>query len=303
MFSLKPILVDQKIELPQCMYKLKPVNSNSHESMQDSINNSEKSELEVLEEKQNRVLKKLEELKKTLISMRGDLKLCSKPAQPQQKPSTGCKVLKTSIEVANLSDIVINVHPSKVPFSILAFKNLWKGRLNISVDVFTHSTINASEVTKIAKDFVEKVSAPAEDDNLPTLKVTIIWKDVETTQMFTSPALLPIYGEVNIIRYLNRVGPNEFSYEADNQFANQTDTVLDICYQLSRKSSTKERQQSVQQLSQLLGKNQFFNDSSSFSVADIAVSSTLKKFFASNAKEVPANLASWLQKVSTIAGY
>lgn len=249
----------------------------------------------MLEEKQNRILKKLEDLKKTLISMRGDLNLCNKPAQqPQQKKSPS-----GSIDTSNLSEIVINVNPAKVPYSILAVKNQWKGRLNMSVDFFTHSTV--PELTKTARDFAKKASSPIELNNLPTLKVTIIWKDVDTTQMLTSPTSLPIYGEVNIIRYLNRVGPSEFWYEVDNHFANQTDSVLDICYQLSKKSSAKERQQSAQQLSQRLGKAQFYNESSSLCVADIAVSSTLKKFF--NAKEVPANLASWLQKVSSITGY
>lgn len=261
-----------------------------------------KSEVDVLEEKQNRILKKLDELKQTLISMRGDLQLCSKPQQPQQKSSSGSKVVKTPIDVANLSEVVINVHPTKAPFSILALKNQWKGRLNLQAEIFTHSSVKESDFTKIAKDFVDKVSAPVEQNNLPTLKVTIIWKDVETTQMITSPVILPVYGEVNIIRYLNRVGPSEFWYEADNHFANVTDTVLDVCYQLSKKSSVKERQQCVVQLSQRLGRGEFFNESSSLSVADIAVSSTLKKFFA-NAKELPANLSSWLPKISSVAGY
>lgn len=321
MFSLKPILVDQNIELPSCMYKLKPVNPDLAGNMEGSINNSvsacislklfarqnnnktfqDKSEVDVLEEKQNRILKKLDELKQTLISMRGDLNLCNKPAQSQQKSSSGSSV-KKPIDVANLSEVVINAHPSKAPYSILALKNLWKGRLNLQAEIFTHSTVKESDFTKTAKDFSVKVSAPVEANNLPTLKVTIIWKDVETTQLLTSPVILPIYGEVNIIRYLNRVGPNEFFYEADNHFANVTDSILDVCYQLSKKSSVKERQQSVQQLSQRLGKSQFFNDSSSLSVADIAVSSILKKLFV-NAKELPANLSSWLQKVSPIAGY
>lgn len=47
MYSLKPILVEQNIELPPCMYKLKPVNFESPGNMQESINknvseNSEK---------------------------------------------------------------------------------------------------------------------------------------------------------------------------------------------------------------------------------------------------------------------
>lgn len=261
-----------------------------------------KSEVDVLEEKQNRILKKLDELKQTLIAMRGDLNLCNKPAQIQPKSSSGSKVNKKPIDVSNLSEVVINVHPSKAPFSIIAFKNLWKDRLNLQAEIFTHSSVKEADFTKIAKDFVEKVTKPIEQNNLPTLKVTIIWKDVETTQMLTSPVILPVYGEVNIIRYLNRAGPNEFNYEADNHFANVTDSVLDICYQLSKKNSVKERQQCVQQLSQRLGKSQFFNDSSCFSVADIAVSSSLKKLSASS-KELPANLSSWLQKVSQVAGY
>lgn len=40
MYSLKPVLVDHNIELPTCMYKLKPVNANLIGNMQGSNNNS-----------------------------------------------------------------------------------------------------------------------------------------------------------------------------------------------------------------------------------------------------------------------
>lgn len=182
-------------------------------------------------------------------------------------------------------------------------KNLWKGRLNLQANVYTHSTVKESDFSKLAKDFSEKVSAPVESNNLPTLKIVIIWKDVDTTQMQTSPVNVPVYGEVNIVRFLNRVGPSEFWYETDNHFAALNDSILDVCYQLSKKLSVKERQTFVSVLSQRLGKGQFYNDSSSLSVADVAVSSTLKKVFLNNPKEMPANLSSYLQKVSTIAGY
>lgn len=263
------------------------------------------SELDLLEQKQSRILKKLDELKQALIAMRGDLNLCAKPAQQpkQQKPSSGSSAVKKPIDVSHLVEVVINVHPKNVPFSILAFKNLWKGRLNLQADVFTHSTVQESDFTKVAKDFAEKVASPVAQNHLPTLKVTIIWKDVETTQMLTSAVSVPVYGEVNIIRYLNRVGPSEFWYEADNHFANLSDIVLDICYELSKQHSAKERQSFVQLLSQRLGKSNFYNDSPSLAIADVAVSSVLKKLFASNVKELPANLSTWLQKVSPVAGY
>lgn len=238
--------------------------------------------------------------------MRGDLKVCNKPAQqkaqtmPQAKPASS--VMKP-IDVSNLSEVVINVHPTNVPFSILALKNIWHGRLNVQVYVFTHSSVQESDFTSAARDFAAKVSVPVVQNNLPTLKITIIWKNVETTQMLTSPVAIPVYGEVNIIRFLNRVGPNEFWYEQDNHFANQSDIILDICYELSKKHSTKERASYCQILSQRLGKSNFYNDSSSLSIADVAVSSMLKKLFANNFKELPANLSSWLQKISKHAGY
>jgi len=174
--------------------------------------------------------------------------------------------------------------------------------LNLQVDVFTHSSIQESSFSDVARNFAAKISTPAENASLPTLKLTVIWKDVETTQMVTSPSkLIPVYGEVNIIRFLNRIGPNELCYENDNSFANNSDAILDICYMLSKKHSAKERQQHVQLLSQRLGKSQFFSNASSLAIADIAVSSILKKVF--DVKELPANLSSWLQKISALAGY
>lgn len=309
MYPLKPILTEQNIDLPTSMYKMKPINTNIMENSCDSKNNcAEKSQVELLEERQNRILKKLDELKETLLSMRGDLKLCSKPAQqPQsQQKSTKVKVQKKPIDVNNLAEIVINVHPKNIPYSILAFRNSFKDRLYLDVDVFTHSSISDSDFNELTKDFTEKIKKPLENTaKLPTLKITIIWKDVETTQFISSPSkFIPIYGEINIIRYLNRVGPSEHYYEIDDFQANLHDQVLDICYQLSKKHTDKERQQYIQQLSQRLGKDQFYNNSSSLSISDIAVSSILKKLYANNnVKGMPANLTNWLQKITPIAGY
>lgn len=113
----------------------------------------------------------------------------------------------------------------------------------------------------------------------------------------------PIYGEVNVIRYLNRIGPNEFVYDIDNHQANSADTTLDICYQLSKKLSVKERQYNLQLLTQRLGKSKFFNDSNVLAIADIAVSSIVKKLCSSNMKEMPAALTSWLTQVASVTGY
>ncbi|KAL7035468.1 hypothetical protein ACKWTF_008390 [Chironomus riparius] len=310
MYSLKPILTQQNIDLPSCMYKMKPVNSNIIENSCNSKNNSEKSEVELLEDRQNRILQKLDELKQTLLSMRGDLNACSKPAQQniqnqQQQKAAKVKIQRKQIDVNNLAEIVVNVHPKNIPYSILAFRNLFKDRLFLDVEVFTHSSISNADFNDLTRDFTDKITKKLDYvEKLPALKVTIIWKDVETTQFISSPSkFIPVYGEINIIRYLNRVGPSEHYYETDHFQANYHDQVLDVCYQLSKKHSDKERQQYIQHLSQRLGKDQFYNSASSLSISDIAVSSILKKLYANDFKRMPANLSNWLNKISPIAGY
>lgn len=239
------------------------------------------------------------------MSMRGDLSVPQKQAQQLNQIKTGSqqKIKKKPLDANNLADIVINVHPRNVPYSLLALKNQWQGRLRLQAEVYTHSSIPESEVTAAAKDFAQKITE-TDGRQYVTLKVTIIWKDIATTEMISSPGkLIPVYGEINIIRFLNRIGPNEFYYEIDNHVANLHDQVLDICYQLSKKQTKKDQQQFVKQLSQKLGNNQFYNGSDSLSISDVAVSSILKKIFAENLKELPANLQSWLQQISLVAQY
>lgn len=40
MYTLKPILTEQNIDLPSCMYKMNPVNTNIIENYNSSKNNS-----------------------------------------------------------------------------------------------------------------------------------------------------------------------------------------------------------------------------------------------------------------------
>lgn len=125
---------------------------------------------------------------------------------------------------------------------------------------------------------------------------------VEESQMVTgSSKFVPILGEVNILRYLNRIGPNELSYEDQGQLTTTNDAILDICYQLAQKLSPKERQNHLQQLNQRLGKQKFFNGENGVSIADLAVSSVLKN--SSTGKELPGSLGSWQARTKLIVGY
>lgn len=64
------------------------------------------SEVEILEQRQRRILEQLDDLKKTLLAMRGDLNLCNKPQQPsQQKPAA-------VQNASNVKKLPIDVSPS-----------------------------------------------------------------------------------------------------------------------------------------------------------------------------------------------
>jgi aminoacyl tRNA synthase complex-interacting multifunctional protein 2 len=209
------------------------------------------------------------------------------------------------IDTSLLSDIVINANPDNIPYGILALKNLWKDRLQIVADTYVHSTI--ANFPENAVKFSEMLSKRDNASKLPALKTTIIWKDTDVTSMVSSASkYVPIYGEINIMRYLNRVGPKEFNYDkSSNAFqATVDDSVLDMCYVLSQKETThKERQFYLQQLNQRLGKQKFFNGNDELSFVDMAVSSVLKQLSTKNPKDLPGNLPGFLARVSVKAGF
>ena len=75
-----------------------------------------------------------------------------------------------------LQDFVVNASPEYVPYSLLALKNLWKDRLNLQVECFTHSTV--PKLSEEALAFQNAVTASGTAAaNLPRIKVTLIWKN------------------------------------------------------------------------------------------------------------------------------
>jgi aminoacyl tRNA synthase complex-interacting multifunctional protein 2 len=75
-----------------------------------------------------------------------------------------------------LTDIVINASPDAIPYSLLTLKNLWKDRLNIEIQCYTHSTV--ASLSEEAKNFQNLVQNN-QTTKLPKLKVVLIWKTGE----------------------------------------------------------------------------------------------------------------------------
>lgn len=117
--------------------------------------------------------------------------------------------------------------------------------------------------------------------------------------MISSPTMyVPIYGEVNIIRYLGRVGPPEYRYE-DSPLCNEIDAVLDICYQLLRCTTVKSKASMLKILNNRLQKQQYFGGDK-MSVADIGVHSSLKRMPSINDNDLTPALREWRKRASKV---
>lgn len=314
MYALKPVLKPVQVDLPSCMYAMKPVigSGTTGSSSSASQNSNDQETLQLLAAKQEKVLKQLAELREQLVSMKTELKLCSKPAQPSAgagsaTSQSGAKVdaKPQKIEPINLSylqDFVVNACPENIPYGLLALKKLWINRLNLQVECFTHSTVpklseEALHFQKVITGLEPKV------ENLPRIKVTLIWKNVGTyTEMITSPtAYVPICGEVNILRFLSRCGPNEFNYERQDDLT-EADSILDTCYLLINKQNVKDKKQILKTLNSKLGKVSCFGAAGQISLCDIAATSAIKQVHQVLGKDINPNMAKLVTRVSAEIG-
>lgn len=187
----------------------------------------------------------------------------------------------------------------------------------IDVKTFTHSTL--ADIGPAAREFEANLAKVAVNEALPKINVTLIWKNCkhelltvncnniylaylftgEHTEMISSPTMyVPIYGEVNIIRYLGRVGPVEYRYE-NSPLCNEIDAVLDICYQLLRCTTHKSQVAMVRLLDKRLNQQQYFGGSE-MSVADIGVYSSLIRMPAITDKDLTPALLAWRKRAKLI---
>ncbi|XP_034656861.1 probable aminoacyl tRNA synthase complex-interacting multifunctional protein 2 isoform X1 [Drosophila subobscura] len=328
MYELKTLLPQFDIKLPTCMYNLKnvslsaePTTSTSSVSCASfrlfqsasefsSSINSRKSipcalDLDFLGRqiqhilkddtvsvaiRQDKIIQQLQGLKTQLGKIRAGLGICGKTVQHTTAFQNG------RLKEVPLQDIVINGHPNFIPYALLALKNVWRDLYTVNVKTFTHSTM--ADIGPAAREFEAEMDKIPVNNALPNINVTLIWKNCEHTEMISSPTMyLPIYGEVNVIRYLGRVGPAEYRYEG-SPLCNEIDLVLDICYQLLRCSTHKAQVAMVRLLDKRL-KQQYFGGSQ-MSVADIGVHSSLIRIPTITDKDLTPALLAWRKRAKLV---
>ncbi|XP_039964006.1 probable aminoacyl tRNA synthase complex-interacting multifunctional protein 2 isoform X1 [Bactrocera neohumeralis] len=334
MYELKTLLPEYDIQLPTCMYPMKVLNnsvasevikadacsgfynSNGNPLATSAVNSlGPKKNVCALDldnlsaqiqnllkssndfgsvcARQEKVLKQLQDLKQQMANIRASLGLCQKG--PQHTGQTSLR--NGGLREEPLHDIVINGHPNFIPYALLALKNAWKDLFTIDVRTFKHSTM--PDIGKDASEFEKKLAQVKIDPSKPKVKVSLIWKNCEHTEMISSPTMyVPIYGEVNIIRYLGRVGPEEYRYE-DLPNCNEIDAVLDICYQLLRCNTSKNRASMLRALNLRLGKQKYFGGDK-ITIADIGVHSSLKRLPAITSKDLTPTLTEWQKRVQLV---
>lgn len=196
-----------------------------------------------------------------------------------------------------IEEVVLNANPKKIPYSLIALQAIWQNRLNLQVRCHTHSSIaNLPEPNQF---FSQQLGRQTPNPTLPTLNVTLIWKDVPTTELICAPtSFIPISGEINALRYFIRVGPNEFGYSNGNvQQTLETEQLLDTCHRLIQTVNGKERQALLRQIGTTIQKQQC-----STQISDIALSSAMKQLKVSD-KDITPDLSRWLKKTTTTYGY
>ncbi|XP_075159553.1 aaRS-interacting multifunctional protein 2 isoform X2 [Haematobia irritans] len=295
MYELKTLLPKFEIDVPKCMYEMKNLNTatlaDATSSSHLTVSNVSCDDTQSVVKRQEKVLQQLDDLKKQLAGIRSTLGLCQKGSQ---HTSFACSK-NGGLREEPLHDIVINGHPNFIPYALLALKNAWKELFTIDVKTFTHSTMN--DIGKDAKAFEEALKSVPVNPAKPKVNITLIWKNCEHTEMISSPTMyVPIYGEVNIIRYLGRVGPAEYRYE-ESLLCNEIDAVLDICYQLLRCTTPKSKANIVRTLNNRLQKQLYFGGEK-MSIADIGVHSSLRRMPSITDKDLTPALIEWRKRVA-----
>lgn len=307
MYHMNPIITsDIHIEYPTSMYKLKPISTDdSTEIFGNNLNlvgkdladqtKVKNTDMEELEFRQETILKHLNELKDRLTLMQEQLKICNKQAV-SLLASKAAKVTPTTqkpIDSANLREIIINANPSNIPYSLLALKKLWTHRLSVTLQFYTHSTV--SGLTQPAINF-QNLCTAHQSTSSANLNITLIWKNIDNIEMINGSSS-PVIGESNILRYLARIGPNEFNYESNGSNYNEIDSQLDLSELLISASTAKERQTIFKTLNTTLGKNEFFGGTepqiNDFSLASAVLQSKTEK-------EIPPPLLKWSRKIIAV---
>ncbi|XP_046429192.1 probable aminoacyl tRNA synthase complex-interacting multifunctional protein 2 isoform X1 [Neodiprion fabricii] len=301
MYALKPIvLMPGEVYEPKSVYIMKNINEvqqklsdrTSHESSKIVSDITEQvikflknplPEIVELELRQEKILSQLAELKKQVSSLYGILK--------NSRPSNTTHVIAPRSKEKVRTDLVVNVNPTKPPFSLLALQNIWNDT-DIYVSCHTHSTSTSPvpEFPLTAQNF---------NSENHTVEVSLIWKEISDLEVIISGVRgTRLLGEVSLLRYLSRlIASHNYESRECGIDASKIDSLLDLCHELSFQKSRMHANSVFATLAGNVGNGQWLLSRSSPSIADVAAWSAIKQLDDPN---LPGNLTSWFKRCDNV---
>ncbi|ODN04105.1 Aminoacyl tRNA synthase complex-interacting multifunctional protein 2 [Orchesella cincta] len=214
MYHLRPVAgVPEKIDLPTCMYHIKPMNGIQTTSLPNGLAPVKRVKMdpqfEAIEERQLQVIARLRQLRDTVNDMivksgakEGQGKVSKQaPVNTASKASTCLSSARPSTCVSSVlldatlpSEVVIEANPSRPPLSLVFFMSL---NPQLRTLTHVHSSYSKNVDGKLNSLFTRDTSGST---------IRVIWKDVNGTRL-TPLALgsLGAEGEANVARFLSRV--------------------------------------------------------------------------------------------------
>uniref|UniRef100_A0A0A9YLU8 Aminoacyl tRNA synthase complex-interacting multifunctional protein 2 n=1 Tax=Lygus hesperus TaxID=30085 RepID=A0A0A9YLU8_LYGHE len=284
MYRMKPLFELNSIEINTEMYRMRDINdANVLGVVCNGTAEEDDSYVNFIEGRQEEILKRLKKLRELLSEP-----IIPSGASPKIESSPTRKaVTKMTVQPLDLAkfgitqDIVLNVNPSQLPYSLLGLKKLWNGVLNVETSCHSHSSVRS--LPKPALEFQDKllkVSSSSSDSKTGALSIRLVWKEVDSDSIFVISPIksVPIYGEANFLRFLNIC----IAGKLDPVQQTVLDDKLDSCFALSTDNSKSNVQRHSQNLLSNLNKSKWLmgNDPS---VLDLAAWSVISR----QSKSVP----------------
>ncbi|CAG9096601.1 unnamed protein product [Plutella xylostella] len=280
MYRMKKIITyDEEIPLPKCMYMIKPINDPIDSLNQDEeINISQQApnkEMAELVTRQDQLLLKLDLLYEKIKAISSSCKTSS----CQQIKS---KQLKPDITP---DEVVLTTNAENLPWYI----HIILKKISTSVKIYwhIHSSVPTQKVPKI-KSFVQTLQS-ASNNSGPVVRLIFV-NDSADPELKLSSLSLPIVGNVNILRYLSLVFPNEIPYDNEDFTA---DALLDICHSQLERASEKNKETVVKKL---FAEYDGWVYSKQFTIVDLAAFNVIKQW-RNCPKYVPKE---WFDKMSQL---
>ncbi|KAL4232221.1 positive regulation of aminoacyl-tRNA ligase [Mactra antiquata] len=301
MYKIEPFYDSTaKVELPNVMYSLQNVHTATSGSQASTPADLNMDPVSALEARQERIISKLGELRKTLDQLAGQYEAA--PASKTDKTSsTGASRVKQTSNVvipnplgSGIHDIVINADPSSPPLSLFVLFEMLKQKFRVLATSYTHSSV--TNIDSKLCELIKSGSQVTRGDH--DIALSVVWKKVKYgPELVVSPAKQSvILGEVNIARYINRLLYPGFDTE-DIVEATTCDEWLDTAENQLINGNSKKRNAAVKSLNVRLKKNDW-TVGSQFSLVDVVMWSALHQ--SQLVGGAPENVQKWLNSCSSM---